>query len=560
MVKTCRHCSTSFEISPDDLAFYEKVSPTIGEKTFPIPPPTLCPDCRLQRRISFRNERWYYRRACGLTKKPTLSIYHPEEPFPVYVNDAWWGDGWDGLSYGHDFNFNKAFFEQFRELQKVIPRMAMQQSMNENSEYTNYVSNLKNCYMISTSDFDQDCYYGFWIEHCRDCVDNFLLHSSERSYGCIFCQKIFNCRFAYFSSNCSDCSFIADCRNCRHCTLCTGLRRKEYCFENVQRTREEWEEKTAALKLETHSGVERARERMEELSRKAIHPPMRKQSTVIDSTGDFLSNVEHCIDCYEMVGGKDCKFVLGALDVKDAYDCCYANAELAYENCECFPLPHRSCFNLNCYTGSNLLYCDMCMSNCRDCFGCIGLKHAQYCILNKQYTKEQYEELVPKITEHMRTTEEWGEYFPVSLSPFAYNETEAFDAYPLDQKEVLKRGWRWREVKESLPDVKKVVAADKLPDSIDDIPNDILQWAVTCPVTKRPFKIIKQELAFYRDMRLPVPRLHSDERHRRRMALRNPRKLWKRTCNKCRKEIQTSYAPDRPEKVFCEECYLAAVY
>lgn len=560
MNASCAQCRQSFETTDDDLAFYEKVSPIIGGKTYRIPPPLQCPDCRLQRRIAFRNERRFYRRTCALTRQPILSIYHPEEPFPVYSIAAWWGDGWDGRTYGRAFDADQSFFEQFRALRGTVPRMAMQQSANENSEYSNYVSHLKNCYMISTSDFDQDCYYGFWIEHCKDCVDNFLLHSSERSYGCIFCQRVFSCRFAAFSSNCSDCACIADCRNCQHCTLCSGLRGKEYCFENAQCTREGWEQRTAALRLETHAGMDAARKRMEDLARAAIHPPMRKQGTVIDSTGDFMSNVEHCIDCYEIVGGKDCKFVLGALDVKDAYDCSYANAELAYENCECFPLPHRSCFNLNCYTGGNLLYCDMCMSNCRDCFGCVGLKHAQYCILNTQYTKEEYEALVPRIIEHMRSTQEWGEYFPVPFSPFAYNETEAFDAYPLERSSVLQRGWRWRDAEESVPDVQKVIVAAQLPESIDAIPDDILQWAITCPVTRRPFRIIKQELAFYRDMRLPIPRLHPDERHRRRMALRNPRKLWTRACGKCTKEIMTTYAPERPEIVYCEECYLASVY
>jgi len=31
----------------------------------------------------------------------------------------------------------------------------------------------------------------------------------------------------------------------------------------------------------------------------------------------------------------------------------------------------------------------------------------KYCILNKQYSKEEYEELVPKIIEHMQKTGEW---------------------------------------------------------------------------------------------------------------------------------------------------------
>jgi len=61
---------------------------------------------------------------------------------------------------------------------------------------------------------------------------------------------------------------------------------------------------------------------------------------------------------------------------------------------------YKSAFVNLCRTNSELLYCDYCM-NCQNCFGCAGLKNQQYCILNKQYTKEEYEKLVPQIIEKM---------------------------------------------------------------------------------------------------------------------------------------------------------------
>ena len=200
------------------------------------------------------------------------------------------------------------------------------------------------------------------------------------------------------------------------------------------------------------------------------------------------------------------------------------------------------------------------MGTCNDCFGCVGLKHKQHCILNKQYTKEEYEALVPKIIAEMRADGEWGEFFPVTMSPFAYNETVAQEYFPLTKEEVLNRGWKWRDEVDETPKVAKIIPAEQLPDSIDDIPDDILNWAIECEATKRPYKIIRQELEFYRKMRLPVPHLHPDERHKRRMAMRNPRKLWKRPCMKCGREMETTYAPERKEIVYCESCYLAEVY
>jgi len=160
----------------------------------------------------------------------------------------------------------------------------------------------------------------------------------------------------------------------------------------------------------------------------------------------------------------------------------------------------------------------------------------------------------------MRHTGEWGLFFPAELSPFDYNESMAQEFYPLPREEALRRGFRWRDIPEEVPTVTKTIPADRLPDSIDKIPDDILNWAIECETMKRPFKIIKQELDFYRTMRLPLPHFHPDERHRRRMAQRNPRRLWTRPCMKCGKEMETTYSPERPEIVYCEECYLKEVY
>jgi CxxC-x17-CxxC domain-containing protein len=79
-------------------------------------------------------------------------------------------------------------------------------------------------------------------------------------------------------------------------------------------------------------------------------------------------------------------------------------------------------------------------------------------------------------------------------------------------------------------------------------------------MTKKPFRIIPQELDFYRKHNLPIPRRHPNQRHLDRMSLRNPRKLYTRKCDKCGKEIQTTYAPERTEIVYCEECYNKEVY
>ncbi len=83
------------------------------------------------------------------------------------------------------------------------------------------------------------------------------------------------------------------------------------------------------------------------------------------------------------------------------------------------------------------------------------------------------------------------------------------------------------------------------------------------------FRIINPELQFYRRLKVPLPTLCPNCRHYQRMQQRSPAKLWHRKCmcdkkhphheEKCLNEFETSYAPDRKEIVYCEQCYNAAV-
>jgi hypothetical protein len=216
-------------------------------------------------------------------------------------------------------------------------------------------------------------------------------------------------------------------------------------------------------------------------------------------------------------------------------------------------------FSLRASDSQHVLY-SLFTSTSKHIFGCVGLRRSKYCILNKQYTQEEYERLVPKIIARMRQDGEWGEFLPIQSSLFAYNETVANDYFPVTQQEAVSRGWRWKAQDEALPDVKRIIPAEQLPDSIDDIPDDILNWAIRCPVSQRPFKMTGQELAYCRNRRIPVPREHPDVRYRSRMALQNPHKLWDRQCSNCQQTTATSYPPDQPGIVYCEACYLKEVY
>jgi hypothetical protein len=254
---------------------------------------------------------------------------------------------------------------------------------------------------------------------------------------------------------------------------------------------------------------------------------------------------------------EDCKYVCNATFMKDAYDVNNDDhSELVYEAVGS-ETNSMHAFNDICWFNREVLYSSLCF-RCKNCFGCIGLKHKQYCVLNKQYSKKEYEKLVPTIIERMRKDKEWGEFFPAGISLFGYNETMAEEHFPLSKEDVIARRWRWHQADD--PKDQYLGPPYEIPDVIADVPDDITKQILRCSVTGKPYKIIPQELKFYRNMNIPIPRKCPDQRHKERIALRNPRKLWERQCAKCQKTIVTSYSPDKPEQVLCGECYLKMVY
>jgi len=132
----------------------------------------------------------------------------------------------------------------------------------------------------------------------------------------------------------------------------------------------------------------------------------------------------------------------------------------------------------------------------------------------------------------------------------------AHEYFPLTKELALARGFRRRDEEKK----EYISQTYIIPDDIADVSDEIIDQILQCEISKKNYKIIPQELAFYRKMKLPIPRKHPDQRHLERMNKRTPRILWNRKCMKCDVDIKTAYSPDRPEKVYCEQCYNKEIY
>lgn len=499
-----------------------------------------------------------------MTGKEMMSRYSMDVPFPVYHANVWWSDAWDPLSFGRDFDFSQPFFPQFLALRNVVPQANITTTYDtiENSDYINYASHLKNCYLVFHTSFSEDCLYGVGLKRSKNVIDSLYTYDSELCYECTNCWNCFNVHFSENCRNCSDSWFLHGCTGCSDCFACTNLANKRNYFFNRPLSPEAFRTARKAFQSGSWKALTDMRKKVkEEFRNKIVRATYGFQNENV--SGDHLYSCQNVHDSFHVEQARDCRFCERFYtQCEDSYDVDQygQNASLLYE-CECCGVDlYALTFCSKVRNGSSRAsYCDHCYG-IRNCFGCVGLRNKQFCIFNKQFSESEYGILASRIAAHMQKTGEWGEFFPVELSVFGYNETIAQEYFPLAKAEIERRRWKWKDPPKETVSVQHSMPASSLPDTITDTTDAIEQGSIECAQTKRPFRITKQELEFYRRISLPLPRLHPDVRRSLRAAQCTPSRLWQRTCAKCHKPIATSYSPERPETVYCEQCYLKEVY
>ena len=579
--KQCQNCKKDFTIEPDDFAFYKKMK---------VPAPTWCPECRMMRRMAWRNEYTLYKRKCDATGVDMVSIIAPDLPYKVYEASYWRSDAWDPMSYGRDYDFNETFFSQFNELFTEIPHPNLVQKNVVDSELS-YGLNLKNCYWVGGADTVEDSAYLFSpILQARDCFDLCAVGDVEHCYDSIDIEKSSGLRFCQNCVGCSDSYLLYDCRNCVSCFGCVGLRNKNFHIFNKAYTKEEYVEEIKRLQPNTFEGINRAKEKFRELK---LEIP-RKYASIQKServTGDDILNAKDCTYCFGVKNDtQNCKYGYRVLGAKDGQDVTIAwgGAEQFYE---CVSITtQRTISSYVAWGGFDIQYSYNCY-DCNNIFGCVGLRNKSYCILNKQYQENEYKELLPKIILQMQElkfedllgrTYSYGDFFPMDFSPYAYNETIAQTYIPKTKEGALKLGLKWREPEEKQYNITKKAGDDfKENDNTDE---QILKEVYECEHFGKcndhcatAFRIVPQELQFLKKMGLPLPRLCPFCRRAERVRLKNPLHLWHGICQcagaeskngvyrntithshgtlPCANEFETPYDNDRKEIIYCENCY-----
>lgn len=616
--RICTISWSKFPIYQSDVSFYNNIS-SILPSSFSFPFPTLCPEERQRRRLSFRNEKCLYKRPCYHCGNQFISVYSPDCQIKALCTDCWQNSDITNAMFEKanslEFDMSKSFFENIKGLFYARPVRGMANSgdaKEHNYEYTNYCYNSKNAYLCYNSAHMQDCMYMYGCSRVNNAVDCLDCRWSDQAYieHAYECYKCNYCYFIFYCSNLAHCNYCYYCTNCQNCSYalwCVNLMGQKDCYTILNRkvSKEKFEQTLDAIRNDDDARKQFLSDYQDLLNKKIIQATNNQKSEFC--IGNEIHNCKNCVLCFDIPWwSHDNKYCMHRSNgTADARDCNVTGAsERILESLDMMR-NYDSFFCIRCWDSDTVLYCIDCR-NCKNCFACIGLDHKSYCIFNKQYTQDEYEKIIRKLIEHMQDTGERGEFFHPSLSPFWYNETVAQEYYPLtsvtcnllpvtspsneqetgnrQQMTGYKRSTYSADPK--IPDWAKTIKPQEYTQeewkALRDTP-DITKQIIICEVSHRPFLLQKAEIEFYQKHNLPIPTKHPDIRHEERMKLRPWRTLHLRNCDKCGKEMLSVYnAEDRQqgrdsstsaillipslrsgwqsEKVYCETCYKQEVY
>lgn len=594
--RTCTISQTLFPLFQSEKKLLEKLSYRIANQIIPLPLPTLCPEIRLLQKLLFINQTKFYNNTCALSGQKTISRLSPESWYTIYTNKNRSSDDRESLDYGIAIDDQKSIMDHIYHLTQVTPYQDLIWSLSNtqtNAVYTNYTSDIidsymvwdannveKSCYsmLILNAKYTIDCLSCSYVENCYQCVD------SDHIFACFYCNKVVWTKYS---------RYMADCQNCDYCIGCVWLSGKKYYILN-QASDEQTYHRTLE-KLQDSIYREQFIKQWTDISNGRPRPAVTIVGSEDASGSDILDS-----------SGVHCSFT-----IRDSQDIWYSyNLQSSQDCLDVFSYGHESyCMYNSVQTGryshhiyqsstigkgENLLYCIE-VKKSKNCFGCVNMRDKEYCIFNKQYTKEEYEIIVPKLIERIKSEWSQSDFLWSQCSPFPYNDTFAMMYFPIhtihyaDKSEVIDQSWcldvyvedaeafisrAWLQVSNlvkwpiwwrnkqwevNMPDHIELLHKEDVA-KIHDYDTTILHKAIVCEISGRPFRIVAIELEFYKKYKLAIPTIHPDIRHEKRFLSRANRALHIRSCSKTGEEILSIYPQSVSFPVYSQKAYTDHMY
>jgi len=589
-IGNCKHCS-------DEFALYDIEKDALDKQGFKYP--DICAKCRFRMLYSYLNDRHLYHREDSLSGDKVVSIYSADYSWDIVEAQKYKDMMVDGhaLKYGRElwndimWDFKKLYADFLKPSRMVYPWL-------ENSEYASHSGWAKNLYLSFCIFQDcEDIFYSYRIlGACTQMINVVDASESSQVYSS---RMIESSHDISFSSNISDSNTLMFCYNMQssnNCLFCCNLVNAKYQIWNKQYTKQEYEKISAEIseQIKTQDWYKQLEEKYREfLKENLIEPSLNIQNSEAIA-GDNIYYSSNSINSFKWIWNQDCvNTILTWNDRLDKQTGLISSIESG-QHCEnvigCCSFGQQITNLFFMYSATNSTNCYYCMdlADCDECMFSTGLRNKKHCILNKQYSEEQYFEIKEKIITHLKQTWEWGDFLGFDMSLFPYNDTSSYDFWKVNKviypdgreeivdvsakwivtlktddfiseavldlwwKETIDIKWRTRDKEVNVPDDMNIM---KDVPSIDDISDDILNKALICEKTWRPFRIIPQELEFLRKKWFPIPSTHHEVRIDTLLKQRPVWELHVGNCDKCSKDMLSVFSGEIDYRVYCPECY-----
>jgi len=354
--------------------------------------------------------------------------------------------------HGIDYDESKDIFDNLGELMQGFHFPALIRFyQNHNSDFADVVIHGKNVYMsyasIDAEDILYSCQAKNYVNHVVSSV--MVFDHSEQCYMSLSVLESYKVFFSKYILNSNNIWLSSDLVWCSECILCHGLENKSYCIENVEYKKHEYLVKKEEI-LKNKQGFLK------------IYKTIKwawKNHNSIDSSGTNLIECDSVEWWYHSNGihnGRNIIFVWwgnGNENMYDTYQAWGRKWDDFYGVCGGWNGASNIFYSSNINGGTALFY-SLFLEDCSYCIGCIGLRNKQYCILNKQYSKEQWMQKADEIFSIMQDNGTLGNFFPWHINPFYFNDTMAWLIWGFTKQQVEADGYLWRdeEIKVDIPE------------------------------------------------------------------------------------------------------------
>lgn len=517
--------------------------------------PTVMPSYRLQLLWAFYPNWSFYNRTCDKTWKSLVSVFPQDCQYPVWDRKEWFSSAQPPWA---PIDFDRPFFDQAREVFYQSPIPHIFQYKCENCEYTDDWYESRDCYLCHGWDNSEGVRYSANVNTSKDCMQCVLIDKCEKCYDCVNCISAYSCVACLDVRNSSNCTLCYDMRNCQDCIFCYNQRWKQYCIGNKQLTKDQYEQEKNKWQIESRDWYAKA----QNYFKKMMHEIAWLRSSYVEhsenTTWNYISHMKDCEMCFMQLYHENC-----CHDFWAGWDAKHICEWVGTYGCQgwykvavpikCFEM-RMSFMTIECrfsdYTGYSV--------GCENCFWCCGMHKEKFCVLNTPYSKNEYDTVIDKLIDHMKSTGEWGNFFPGNFAPNSYTDSLSGYFFPLSDWEKQKFWFNVSQQKNQK--ISSYQSSLNVPQTAHMADEDTTKLVFWDEQIEKPFTILGQDINFCRELKVPLP----DTFYLRRIFwnlswMPFDGELRKAYCAKSGKEIQTSWPAEYDGRILSEEEYLKIV-